>query len=230
MKTNYIIASWNGPRISTIKNPSYYTTVLNNHLKQLGKLKHSIDEVTIMKPNSPHKNAYYNIDTDIGVKVSVIECENQFQSYGQWLKAIEMNLDRFDYFILVEDDYVPTLDNFDEKLINIYDEGSFLCSMISEKHILHCGISNGIISKKTIEPLIKSTDFRDWFINYDKANSFSFGGSNFQIVFSRYFADNNITLKDYLNHYGSDFHYKGIMIDYTKNNEPKILTPIQNIY
>jgi len=52
---------------------------------------------------------------------------------------------------------------------------------------------------------------------------------NHQIVFSRYFADNNILLKDYLNHYGSDFHYKDKIIDYSINNKEKIITPIQNI-
>ena len=234
IKVNYVIASWNGPRISPISKPNYYENVLKNHIYQISSIEHNLTKITIMKPESKYVNSYYDID--YGDNIEVINCPNQYQSYGQWLNAIEMFVDEYDYFILIEDDYIPNIDNFDSKLIEIYEEGTFLCSMISKNIIEHCGISNGIISSKTIKDLIKQNNFISWFNNYTNVtkttklkNGIAFGGTNYQIVFSRYFADNNIVLKDYLNHYGADFHYRDKIIDYSINSNEKIITPIQNI-
>ena len=164
IKVNYVISSWNGTRISPISKPNYYENVLKNHIHQISSIEHNLTKITIMKPESKYVNSYYDID--YGDNIEVINCPNQYQSYGQWLNAIEMFVDEYDYFILIEDDYIPNIDNFDSKLIEIYEEGTFLCSMISKNIIEHCGISNGIISSETIKDLIKQKNFISWFNNY----------------------------------------------------------------
>ena len=46
--------------------------------------------------------------------------KNHADSGGQWLKAYENTKDNFDYYIFMEDDYVPLNNNFDDMLIKIY--------------------------------------------------------------------------------------------------------------
>lgn len=241
MKINYVIASWNGPRVYKISKSGFskYEKVLKTHIKQISNLEHNLTKITLMKPGSPHINSYYDIDYSDNIQV--ISCPNKYQSYGQWLTAIEMFVDEYDYFILMEDDYIPNIDNFDSKLIQIYEEGTYLCSKVSDfkclsirgivEPVAHCAISNGIISSKTIKDLIKQNNFRSCFDRIIADNQKATGknwNKNAQVVFSRYLSDNNILLKDYLNHYGADFHYNDEIIDHSINNKEKIITPIQN--
>lgn len=152
MKINYIIATWNGYRPSAQLCLSYYEQVLKNHIDAVNRYKNTISQITIMKPYCNTINSYYDINLTNNMKL--IECVNEFQSYGQWLKAVEKYLNDFDYFIFVEDDYVPAIDNFDMKLIEIYEEGTYLCSMADTLNNMfphHAAISNGIISKKLLK-------------------------------------------------------------------------------
>lgn len=230
MKINYIIASWSGARVKPANN-SYYENVLKNHLKFLSEMSHSLSQITVMKPLNNVKNDYYDIDVDENVKI--IECKNEYQSYGQWLNAIKIFIDDFDYFILIEDDYVPATDNFDEKLIKIYNEGTYLCSMVPPGvRYKHCAISNGIISRTTIHNLISTIDYKKWFDTFAEKNPILvMGGTNYQWPFSRYLADNGIELLDYRQHYRSDYFANDIITDFSLldvMNEEKIFTPIQN--
>jgi hypothetical protein len=233
MKINYIIGTWNGVRLNNRLNLSYYENVLKNHIKILSNVQNNISQITIMRPKSNIKNSYYDIE--LNDKIKIVDCENQYQSYGQWLKALELFSDDFDYHILIEDDYVPGIDNFDTKLIEIYMEGSYLCSMVSPHGCgwSICAISNGIISKKTIENVIKNNNYVQWLDDFAKKYSrWVFGHNNYQIAFSRYFVENNIIINDYSTEYMIDFHEKGKIIDYSKpdvKNKEKIFTAIQTI-
>ena len=234
MRINYIIGSWSGLRLSAWLGLSYYEHVLKNHIKTFNTIKNSVDQITIMRPQNDTPNTYYDIE--LNDKIKIIDCANEYQSYGQWLKAVGLYLNEFDYFIFIEDDYVPAVDDFDLKLIEMYEEGTYLCSMAEPyagfPH--HAAISNGIISKKTIENLIISKDYKKWFIEHPQYNTkISSGGINYQIVFSYYLIDNGIPIVDYRKKYGVDFLRSGKIIDFSfpeaRNNE-KIFTPIQTIY
>jgi hypothetical protein len=120
MKINYIIATWSGQRINGYSDFNYYQSVLKRHIIELNKIKNSIDQITIMKPFNDIINSYYDIE--LNDKIKIIDCENKYQSYGQWLKAVELFLDDFDYFIFIEDDYIPGTHDFDKKLIEIDDK------------------------------------------------------------------------------------------------------------
>lgn len=232
VKINYIIATWSGLRVKPA-DTLYYENILKNHLKTLSETKNNISQITIMKPRNDIENNYYAIE--LNDKIKVIECKNEYQSYGQWLKAVELYLNNFDYFIFIEDDYVPATDNFDSKLIDIYEEGTYLCSHISGSiDNNHCSISNGIISNNTIKKVICNIKFNKWFDEYAiKYPEFVFNGKNHQRSFSRYFGDNGIILTDYRKYYMTDYFANGIFTDYSDSNSlynEKIFTPIQNIY
>ena len=228
MKINYVIASWSGVRLSPWL---YYEDVLKNHIKTFNEIRNNIDQITIMKPQNNIQNSYY--DVELNDKIKMIDCVNEYQSYGQWLKAIELFLNDFDYFILIEDDYVPAIDYFDLKLIEMYQEGTYLCSMADTLNGIfshHAAISNGIISKKTIENLIHNKNYKKWF---DEHSGISFGGKNYQIVFSQFLMENGISIVDYRKKYKVDFLRSGKIMDFSlphvESNE-KIFTPIQTVY
>lgn len=231
IKINYIIATWNGVRVKPVNNIKYYDNVLKNHIKTLNNITNSITQITIMKPKSGIVNSYYNIELKDNIKI--IDCENKYQSYGQWLKATELFLNDFDYFIFIEDDYIPNVDNFDIKLIEIYEENTYLCSLADDTlfpYKNNCAISNGIISKETVKNILLKINFDVWLKEHQKD---SFGGTNYQIPFSRYFFENKILLQDYRKYYMVDFYNGKKIIDYTLPNvlhKEKIFTPIQSVY
>jgi hypothetical protein len=79
---------------------------------------------------------YYCFDmidiSNISHKIKIIECDNIGISYGQYFAGISNNID-FDYHILIEDDYVPFKDYFEQDLINeieMKNKCSFICSFI----------------------------------------------------------------------------------------------------
>lgn len=229
MKINYIIATWNGIRVKPIRNIYYYEQVLKNHLKILNNTPNSITQITIMKPHSGIVNSYY--DVELTDKMVLIDCKNRFQSYGQWLEAVILFND-FDYYIFIEDDYVPAINNFDTKLIGLYKEDTYLCSLatiLGGK--MHCAISNGIISKNTINNILIKTNYANWLNNY-AGNTWN--KTNYQVAFSHYLLDNGIELIDYSNHYIVNYFQSDTnkIINYSHEkviSKEEIFTPIQKI-
>ena len=212
MRINYIIATWNGKRVTDTGRS--YEHVLRNHLKQLASVKHSLDQVTIMKPESGIINSYY--DVELPPNAVVIECENKHLSYGQYLKALELLHKDFDYHILIEDDYVPAVDDFDRKLVELYEEGTYLCSMIGgNRDRFHCAISNGIISSNT-------------YAKIDHSLISKFKVLDEQRAFSRMLIESGINCVDYRRSYKILYHSLGNITDYSiTRHDEHIFKPIQ---
>lgn len=128
MKINYVIATWAGQdtkrtRIK-ITNPSPQNHLIS-HLTHLAKLKHNLAQITVMKPKCPPNKAYpnyYNYQhLQFPCPIIDIECKNFGYSNGQWMTCYEKTKGgEFDYYICVEDDYCPAIDNFDKCLADIY--------------------------------------------------------------------------------------------------------------
>lgn len=132
MKTNLVISTY-GAKYSIVNKKNY----LQYNLSLLNKINTNITQITIMKPkiNKNHEtyHDYYNFDniniSNIKDKIKIIECENIGISYGQFLTAIQNNLD-FDYHFFIEDDYIVFTDYFEESMINELnklDTDSYLC-------------------------------------------------------------------------------------------------------
>jgi hypothetical protein len=99
---------------------------------------YAITTIKLNQVNDEHETIkdYYNIDNldldKIKDKIKIYDCENIGISYGQFIKAIEID-NTFDYYIFVEDDYIPCKDYFENDLIdelNKNDTSSFLCLTI----------------------------------------------------------------------------------------------------
>jgi hypothetical protein len=229
-KINYVIATWAGHRLQPQVNNQYYETVLQKHLNFLYETRNSLSQITIMRPKCSTLNNYYDID--FKDNVVIIDCENKYQSYGQWMLAATKFLDDFDYFIFIEDDYIPGCDNFDLALLDEYEEDSYLCSLVGGKDdTFHCAISNGMISSKSLKKVLENTDYVSWFDEYAiKYPQHIDLGSNYQIVFSRYLYDNGIKLVDYSEQYGVLYHVKNHNIKAFSLKEPHLIEPIQKRY
>lgn len=213
MKVNYIIAAWDGDRVSA--NSYSYENVLRKHLAALDKFKHSFEQITIMRPESPPRNTYYDIP--LRDNIQVITHKNENLSYGQWLRALELFHKDFDYHILIEDDYVPATDDFDRKLLDMYQEGTYLCSMVGGKPF-HCMISNGIISSQAYRSMCHA-NYERYFEQYDP-----------QRAFSRLLIEHGVECLDYRHRYKVEFYTQDKIINYSILNEGEhIFRPIQRV-
>jgi hypothetical protein len=227
MSINYIIATYNG---KCKRNHTYPNVqdVLKIHLEQLHLLKHSLTQITIMKAKSTnYYKDYYDIKEIIGkfnITVIEIECENYGYSEGQWMLAYEMFKNDFDYFMFVEDDYCPNIDNFDNVLMNIYkqkfvDGIGLLCSLVQgtknykkEKNSLPIHWEGSVLAnKKTMKHLYSFPKWegnpRKWLDLIDTSVDDGYDwhsikqhyvGAYYQLTFSHLFTLSGIEHKDYL--------------------------------
>lgn len=119
---NYLLATWSGKR----RNPS--KDYLKAQIEQLSKIKHNLDQITIIKPLGSDDPDYYDIKNTTGKPIVILERPTNDRAYGQFLFAHD-NEPGFDYYILVEDDYLPNIDGFDSILIELLNEkqADYLC-------------------------------------------------------------------------------------------------------
>lgn len=118
---NYVIATYNGSANRKHTHP-LPENILSSHIKKLGELNHNLKRITIMKAKceKPVYKNYYKIEKS-NLPIKEIDVENYGYSMGQWLKAYELDK-TYDYYLFIEDDYCPNMDNFDEKMIKLYKE------------------------------------------------------------------------------------------------------------
>ena len=162
-KVNYVIATYSGiTRLTKHDDKKLKKNELHIHLRQLQKLHHHLSQITIMKPKLTHETSYdtyYDIDeyisdfkkykvlkhdgpAKIRPKVVVVECENYGYSYGQYLVAYDKYQSEFNYTIHTECDYCPAVDDFDEIMVNLFNERcpnriGVLSTQIQYKHPNH---------------------------------------------------------------------------------------------
>ena len=226
MKINYVIATYNGKCKRQHKYP-LPKDVLKEHLKKVVKISSSISQITIMKATSCNfYSDYYDINDIIkqsNIPVKIIECENFGYSEGQWLKCYEIYKNNFDYYLFVEDDYCPNMENFDKILINCYKNKfpnniGLLCSLVEGSNNYN---KNGgypihfegcvYINKETLQKLYQTPKWngnpRQYLDLIDKSidNGFnwaktrnSYIGGYYQLTFSHLFTLSDIKHDDYL--------------------------------
>ena len=104
-----------------------------------------------------------------GRNIELLFRVNNGYSYGAWNDVVKRNLNDFDYFFLIEDDYLPNFTNFSLPFIQRFKEGTaYVCSLMVEisneinelvpkdlGKFKHPSISNGMLStaaaKKVLE-------------------------------------------------------------------------------
>lgn len=232
MKINYVISTYNGKlnkRFGKFPAPG---EVLKYHLLSLLNFKHKFSQITIMKPESDNfYSDYYDIESiskRFSIPIKIVECKNYGFSGGQFLEAYETYLDKFDYYVFMEDDYCLNIDNIDNFLISTYkdkftDNKGILCSVVLgtgiNDYTLHAPIHwNGMFftSLQTLQTLYSNPLFENnpkkWLDQMEILNQNghftsdyrwekhrkTYLGAYYQLSFSQLFALSKIKHKDYL--------------------------------
>ena len=139
-KANYIIATYGYNIESRGKGFNQQIDYLKIHIKRILENYCYISQISIVIPIDIDKeliDEYYKI-TDIinnyNIKIKYYWCDNLGYSFGQFLKAFELFDEKFDYYFLIEDDYVPSKKYFDKEIIEYYNDynldKSFLCGFL----------------------------------------------------------------------------------------------------
>jgi len=95
-----------------------------------------------------------------GKNIELLFRPNSGYSYGAWNDVVKRNLNNFDYFFLIEDDYMPNFTNFSLPFIQrMKDNVAYVCSLMVEisndidkmipvdaGKFKHPSISNGMLS------------------------------------------------------------------------------------
>ena len=198
-KVLYAMASWSGSRELCKFDDSY----VEQHIEQLKRVKHNLTQISIGNPENPTQREEFNsyirsLKEVSGVPVVVHDVPNIGRSYGQWARIYEKYRTQFDYYIFIEDDYQPVIDNFDKILIDMYEEKKcgFLCGLIFDetgrygyRADKHAAITNGIASSKALE-IVRE---RFCCLPHDM-----FDYENGQIMFSKGFLDCGLTIAEYI--------------------------------
>jgi hypothetical protein len=254
VSVNYVIATYPGKQCVSNRN-NFVThsihpeTYLRHHLEQLIKLPYdTITQITIMKATpakgTPCWNNYYKIDDLIrklqesrGITVVTHNVPNVGQSYGQYIKAYEMtHAQNFDYWILMEDDYIPLLPHFDNVLIRKYNNKAktmsnllLLCSWATKvattKGVIahHAAHSLSLVNEKTMSKVFNKDSIHK---HYN-----SFCNSQCQMKFSLLFTKYNIKILDYTDLYSTPFWNGKSCVNCSKSpkNNSAIFSPLQSM-
>lgn len=238
MKINYVIAGWSGARACG-QDPNLGKRYIVRHIEQLNRLKHNLAQVTICNPHNPHNeqyDKYVNALKELelenkGCKIEILDRPNSMVAYGSWSDAYAKYRQEFDYYILMEDDYLPVKDNFDTILVDLLNEkkagylGAFLsttsCVPDGRKHM---GITNGIASKEALEAVFLK--FGCLMAQYVEPNYWLN-----QVNFSLAFMDAGYTIADWSDKFRVPFWYAqgSNMMEFAPNAPDEIIIPMERI-
>jgi len=220
-RVNYIVANYIGPLRSYAhyqglfdKDPLFF---FKKHIDFLSKL--NSDQITatfVFNDDIDPKLKFELLGYNFG-KFEIIFRKNSGFSYGIWNDTIIKNLNDYDFFFLIEDDYIPSrLDFLDPFLDRLKDKVAFVCGLIEEAspdrfpdHVPYYedpfpfpSISNGLISAEACRTIFKKyeTIFK---INLN--NDYNSAYTN-QIYFCKYFTDNGYNITDTLDEFSSSYN------------------------
>lgn len=222
-KINYLIATWSGSRYSQSKD------YLKVHLKQLFSVKHNLDQITIIRPLGSNNDDFYNIEDIIPElfkdKVFIINRPANDRSYGQFIYAYQQYTDQFDYYIIVEDDYMPGMDDFDTILVDLIEEkgADYLCGKYARqaKRDRDRAIHNqGIVKSSSFKKLLEHTPSPKYPVMGPE------DGTE-QLIFSEHFTDAGMVIKDYSDSFSVPYWAKTLMYFSEEKSFNTIFIPYQ---
>lgn len=193
MSTNYVIATWSGVR----RNPS--TEYLKKHLQRLFELKHSLTQITVVRPAGSDNKDFYDLDAETLSKIVILDRPDNDRSYGQFLYAYKTYGDQFSHYIIAEDDYIPNIDNFDTILLSLLEEKGcdYLCGKYGRfktSDPLHPQQNQGIVKSSAFKTILEN----------DPDPKFHKNGiedGQEQSMFAKLFTKNGLTISDYSDRY-----------------------------
>ena len=168
-KIAYIVCLWCGPRTlvsSEIKeDPLYY---VKKHIEALTTLQHSISKIVFVINNSCSvDDVSFLLKESKLTNYEILVHDNTGISYGAWDYALRHLKDEVDYSILIEDDYLPVVNNFDDVLVDYLkdDDNTFYVCQASSDNVaesshyrLHPAVSNGAIDNSIFNHCLSAHD------------------------------------------------------------------------
>lgn len=224
-KINYICPCWSGWRRGGDeiynKDRSIYMKI---QVAMLQKLEHNLDLITIVIPENPDEpKEFTNFLKEFPKKINKVPVffiwmENTSSSYGPYNRVFDIFRSEFDYYILMEDDYIPIQDNFDNILIKTLEKKKncgYCCSKVGkcDDGTPIASVSNGLVPSWAFERIRKEYEgFIPW------------GG---QANFSDAFRDTNINMWDTRREYRTPFYGFGSVAWFYHFNEDELIIPVQ---
>lgn len=234
-KINYIVALYCGARMSkkysllTAKNKLYF---FSKQVEALNKFGEGIDLVSFVfnVDSLEQQNEIINSlsFTNIAFKYELFFRENVGASYGAWMECIHKNVNKYDYFFMIEDDYVPICNNFYEPFINkCTDKIQYVCCRAVKETVdlyAHASISNGLITATVCKNLINTS--KSVFKIYDSNNYETF--YKIQREFLHLYSELGFELSDISENYSIPFYdsSKDRIVYYGNINGDCLLEPL----
>ena len=184
-------------------------------LESLKRFKNNLDDVVVVV-NKGYPTVEY-LDS-LSEFPKVLLRPNVRDSYGAWNHALDIYGDEYDWYFVVEDDYVFVLDNWDQKLIDLWeDDMGYLCSKLDgELQNFHASMTGGLVSSVGF----RTADFSD----FNRCSSDVYDTCS-QIRWSQAFINSPLKVKSILPTYDTPFYGAGITRSFSNN--PAIILPIQ---
>lgn len=228
-KVAYLLAAFPGPRLNG-DIPAYaedYTLFLRHHIKMLELYEHNCDVYIIINEPSTYRPNVREYLEELSSKYTVWRRPNIGCSYGAWDHAFRQIPD-YDYYILMEDDYVPVQDNFDTKLVNLIEQhqSAYLCTMIGwgcgGGTLPHAAISNGIVNGNVVRNVLARGGFRF----SDRHIDIGTDGRAGQVTFSQDFLSGG-AITDFTDVYKAPFWHVDRLVNYGDWAPEVLLAPYQ---
>ncbi|HEX3150101.1 MAG TPA: GNAT family N-acetyltransferase [Gemmataceae bacterium] len=228
-RINYVIAAWSGPRRDVTLNPVLY---LDNHIRSLQVLPHSLTQITVVVPDDPDEPASFaeslaRLPASIGTaRVEIIRRPNIGLSYGSYSEAYGRYRQAFDYYIFIEDDYVFVQENFDRLLVdmrNARPDCGLLCALVTPLDgIDHGALAHGIADSATLEDI--------WcaFGEIPHAAAEPHYSNSHQIDFTRAFMLGGRRLYDVTDRFHIIYNHVGTWQTFGDTTLPLLMQPIDN--
>lgn len=172
MTINYMIATHfgdrngiTGPHFSGIPSDHSFKTnrlyFIEQHFNALTTLKNHVDQITLIINKSSMDGILEEplnklIASYPQLNIKILRRDNNSFSYGAWDYGFTQFRD-FDYYITLEDDYIPVIDNFDDKMIEMlesYDHCGFICQYFGNYPSPHATLSNGFCKGDAIRDIL----------------------------------------------------------------------------
>lgn len=245
MLFNYIVANYIGP----LRTYAHYQNLFNKDPLYFFK-KHLDFLQTTHNPDQVFATFVFNDDIDPGIKqqldqyyqnkFTIVYRKNSGFSYGIWNDVIEDTLNDYDYFFLIEDDYIPTRGNFLTPFVDRCKEDvAFVCGLAdtasskrfpghvppTEEPFIFPSISNGLISAKACREIYNEYGA----IFKINANTDYWSAYTNQIYFCKHFTDKGYKIADILDEYQSPYNNANIkdVVIYGNPAASALIEPIQ---
>lgn len=213
MSSILVIASYWGQRHGDTS-PIF---MLEKQLESL-QLKNHLDRVLVVATQHEVSGLYADI---LAKFPEVVYRSNISGSYGSWKYAWDLCGSEYDWYFFLEDDYVFALDDFDQRMIELFDDNlGYLCSLYVDNHIYHptirhhASVSNGLVHRRALEKA-----------DFSSMMGLDIYDNRCQTRWSWALEETGYKVRDFLPHYDAPF-YTGSNI-WRFNDNPILIKPVQ---